>query len=185
MVETLKGQVLIAGPSLQDPNFQRTVLLVCEHSNEGALGLVYNRPSPVTVAEAMPTLRESSLAGSRLFLGGPVQTGSLFVVHDDFSAGGDDLGSGLFFGGEPEMLEILVGHMEADSTIAVRLFAGYSGWGEGQLEFEMSQGAWIVAPLDREQILGAHGLEAWRAALIGLGGRYAILAEAPLDPRMN
>ncbi len=185
MFESLSGKVLIAGPSLQDPNFQRTVIVMCEHTEEGALGIVYNRPSPITVSEAMPALVTSSLAGSRLFLGGPVQTDSLFVIHDDENAGGEELSSGVFFGGDPQLLGALIAHLGQGRGIHVRIFAGYSGWGAGQLEFEMSQGAWIVAPLDPEQVLVAEGEDGWRQALVDLGGRYAVLAQAPIDPRLN
>lgn len=185
MVESLTGQVLIAGPSLQDPNFQRTVIVICEHSDEGALGIVYNRPSPITVAEALPPLADTHLAGRRLFLGGPVQTENIFVIHDDENAGGDEINSGLFFGGDPELLDRLCQGLKAGDGKTVQLFAGYSGWGAGQLEFEMSQGAWIVAPSDNRQILSTETEDKWRQALLGLGGRYAMLAETPIDPGLN
>ncbi|MFT7617127.1 MAG: putative transcriptional regulator [Planctomycetota bacterium] len=185
MVDSLIGKVLVAGPSLQDPNFQRTVIVICEHNDEGALGIVYNRPSPITVSEALPPLANSMLAGSRLFMGGPVQTEQIFVIHDDEEAGGDEISPGLFYGGEPQLLDHLIERLRAGDNIGMRLFAGYSGWGAGQLEFEMSHGAWIVAPSDKGQILGSEGQNKWRQALLDLGGRYAILADAPIDPGLN
>ena len=183
MADFLKGKVLIASPSLRDPNFQRTVILLCDHHREGALGLVYNRPSPLTLAEAMPVQAEAALSGQRLYLGGPVEPGSLFVVHRVPELGGTPLGQGIFWGADEGLLAALTAEGQLEESF--RLFAGYAGWGEGQLEFELSQGAWIAAPLQPHWVFDLEGVEAWRKALQSLGGQYAILAEAPVDPELN
>src|SRR2546426_411383 len=139
-METLRGQLLIAGPGLLDPNFRRTIVLVGEHNEEGALGVVLNRPAPVTVAEAVPPLGELVPPGERLFVGGPVQPQAA-VVLAEFD---DPSRAGLLVMGT---IGFLLGEVDPDAAGVIRrgrVFAGYAGWGPGQLESEVEGASWIV-----------------------------------------
>src|SRR4051794_18203494 len=130
-MESLQGQLLIAAPSLLDPNFKRTVVLIAQHTEEGAMGLVLNRPSETTVLDAVPPL--TALAGDDAIVwsGGPVEPGGVIVLAEFDEA---EVSAELIFGD--------VGFMSADSdpdeiALAVRrarVFAGYAGWSAGQLE---------------------------------------------------
>src|SRR5205814_685906 len=142
-MDSLRGHLLLAGAGLYDPNFRRTVILVGEHSEEGAMGVVLNRPSPIPVAEAVPPLAElPGLANGDglVYVGGPVQPDAIVVIAD-FE--------------EPERAGVLVldtigfvpGDVETDSIGELRrarVFAGYAGWGPGQLESELEESSWIV-----------------------------------------
>src|SRR5206468_1287902 len=137
-VESLKGHLVVAGPALTDPNFWRTVILVGEHNEEGALGVVLNRPAPVSVGEAAPALNELVHEGEPVFLGGPVQPESAVVLadveHPDFA--------GLIVFGSIGFLMGQVPDAEGrDGIRRARVFAGYAGWGAGQLEAEMEEGS--------------------------------------------
>lgn len=179
---SLRGQLLIAGPALTDPNFERTVVLVGEHGDEGAMGVVLNRPAPVTVAEAVPLLAELAGEDEQVFVGGPVQQQAIVVLADfvDPAAAGV-----LVF----ESVGFLPGEIEDPTTVgalrAVRVFAGYAGWAPGQLESELAEDAWIVAPARREDVFGGDPDHLWRTVLRRRGGRWAILALMPPDPRLN
>jgi len=141
MGESLAGQLLLASPALQDPNFMRTVVLVSLHSEEGAMGLVLNRPSAVTVSEAVPQLEPAVSDAERVYVGGPVQpTSVVFLVEflDPAPAGLLVLGR-IGFPAPDAAIEELI-----EATGRGRVFAGYAGWGEGQLDAEIAQGDWIA-----------------------------------------
>lgn len=182
VVESVRGHLLIASPTLTDANFLRTVILVTENGDEGAMGVVLNRPSPALVGEAVPEL--SPLVGEEapVYVGGPVQPAALVVLADfrDRAAAATivvaDVG---FVSAEADTSELLA------ATRRARVFAGYAGWGPGQLEAEIEEDAWIVeAPVPGE--LFADDVEnLWSAVLERKGGHYALLARMPLDPSLN
>lgn len=159
-MDSLGGHVLIATPELVDPNFRRTVVLVVQHDEDGALGLVLNRPSNTALARAWQQVRESPCRREQvLYLGGPCQ-GPLMALHGDRELADIEVLSDLYFCGEPEKLERLV---EQDA-IDARFFCGYSGWGPGQLDGELEAGGWLVLPASRE--LAFHFEEdIWRQTL--------------------
>jgi len=181
-VESLKGQLLLASPGLFDPNFRRTVVLVTEHSDEGAAGLVLNRPSEATVGEAIPDL--AALAGEEapVFVGGPVQQEAVLVLAEFDDA---DEAATLVAGD--------VGFVPADadfdllnaSTRRARVFAGYAGWGAGQLESELEEDSWLVEPIDGADLFPDVGADLYAAVLRRKGGSWRVLALLPDDPRMN
>ena len=180
-MESLRGQLLIAAPSLLDPNFARTVVLIAEHTEEGAMGLVLNRASETSVAEAVPELE--ALAGEDLVhVGGPVAPTSVVIVGDYEDP--DDAGL-LVTGG--------VGLPAADSdlddlmlaTRRVRVFAGHAGWGPGQLDDEMEREDWIVAPALPDEVFTDDPDGLWSAVLARKGGQFALVARMPLDPSLN
>lgn len=180
---SLKGQLLIAGPRLIDPNFFRTVVLIVDHSDEGAFGMVLNRPSETSVGDAVPELETLVDPDEPLFIGGPVQPSSVITLaqFDDITDAAlsafDDIGV-LGTGGPP--LEEL-----ADRVLEARAYVGHSGWGPGQLDSELERGDWIVEPARQEDVFSGSSGELWSAVLTRKGGSYALVARMPLDPSLN
>jgi len=180
-VDSLQGQLLISGPGLVDPNFRRTIVLVGERDEEGALGVVLNRPGPVTGAETVPPLAELVAPEERLFVGGPVQPQSA-VVLADFE---DPADSGLLVMGS---IGFLLGDIEPSSLGAIRrarVFAGYAGWGPGQLEHELEESAWIMELALPEDVFSEDPEGLWAAVVKRKGGRAALMATMPVDPSTN
>src|SRR3954462_6035046 len=138
-MESLQGKLLVSSPSLIDPNFRKTVVLVAHHDDEGAMGLVLSRPSDVPAADAVPQLEGLPGSNDPIFVGGPVQPEAFIVLaqFEDVDQAAVPIMGAIGFmpaDAEPEELDIT----------RLRLFAGYSGWGEGQLEDELDEGSWIV-----------------------------------------
>jgi putative transcriptional regulator len=180
-MQSLRGQLLIAGPTLIDPNFWRSVVLIGEHNEEGALGVVLNRPASVTVDDAAPSLAKLVHEGEPVFIGGPVQPESAVVLadveHPDFA--------GLIVFGS---IGFLMGEVDPDAVDGIRrarVFAGYAGWGAGQLETEMEDESWIVEPALPEDVFADAPEGLWSAVLLRKGGKYAILSTMPPDPSLN
>jgi putative transcriptional regulator len=181
-VTSLRGELLVASPDLLDPNFRRTVVLVTEHSEDGAMGLVLNRRSDAAVEEAAPELAELVDPEAVVHVGGPVQPGSVVVLaeFDDPDAAA-------------HLVLDAVGFVPADADIAllaastrrVRVFAGYAGWGPGQLEAELDGEGWIRAPAQPDDVFAPDPDQLWSAVLRRKGGRFALVARMPLDPSLN
>lgn len=177
------GMLLIAPPILEDPNFRRSVVLLCEHTPEGSFGLILNRPLAVRLADVMEGVGSSDFP---LQQGGPVQTDTLHFLHSR----GEDIPDaipvteGIYWGGDFEALRILIDTAEVSSS-EVRLFLGYAGWSPDQLEFEIEQGGWILSELAESVVFDADPSDLWRRTLRRMGGEYAVLANYPEDPRLN
>ena len=183
MTESLRGKLLVAAPSLRDPNFDRTVVLIAEHSEEGAMGLVLNRPSDAAIAEAVPELDWVAGPDEHVFVGGPVAPTGVIVLAewDDPSQAvvlvEEDLG---FVPGDAEDTDAL-----AAAVRRARIYAGHAGWGPGQLEDEVGEEAWIVeAPL-REELFSDDAEGLWAAVLRRKGREFALLSTMPPDPSLN
>lgn len=183
-MDSVRGQLLIAGPGLVDPNFWRTVVLIVEHNEEGALGLVLNRPSETKVGDAVPQLGGLLDAADEMLVGGPVQPTGVIVLAEFEDPGDaaliafDDIGI-LGTSGEEEGEDLSVG------VRAARAFAGHAGWGPGQLEGELERGDWILEPARRSDAFSERPEELWHAVLSRKGGSYALIARMPADPSMN
>jgi putative transcriptional regulator len=180
-VESLRGKLLIAGAGLFDSNFRRSIILVGEHNEEGALGVVLNRPAPVTVEEIAPALSSLVSQGDPMFIGGPVQPNAVVVLAEFDRPDRADL---LVFAS----IGFLTGTVEADAAEAIRrarIFAGYAGWGPGQLEAELEDGSWIIEPASVDDVFAADPEALWTSVLRRKGREYAMLALMPVDPRMN
>lgn len=181
-MDSTRGQLLIAGPDLLDPNFRRTVVLVVEHNDEGALGLVLNRPSETTVRAAVPELEELVDLDDQLFIGGPVQPSAVIVLAEFEDATDaaliafDDVG-------------VLATGSGPDDPVAGlrrgRAFVGHSGWGPGQLDSELERGDWILEPAQNEDAFSSRALDLWPTVLTRKGGSYALVARMPADPSVN
>ncbi len=178
------GCLLVALPSLTDPNFERTVVLVLAHgADDGALGVVLNRPSDTDVGEPLPQWAPLAAHPGVVFLGGPVGASAAIGVARGTTAPGTGwapvaghLGT-VDLGLDPDQLPAPVD--------AVRVFSGYAGWGPGQLEAEIGQGAWMVVDGAPDDVLCADPARLWRLVLRRQGGRVAWLANWSPDPRMN
>ena len=171
----------MAGPNLVDPNFRRSVVLVGEHSDEGALGVVLNRTSGATVAEALPELTALVDGSQTLHVGGPVQPSAVVVVAEFV---------------EPEEAETLIlgdigflpSEVDPDALGALRrarVFAGYAGWGPGQLDDELEEGSWIVEAAIPDDVFTASPDELWSEVLRRKGGPFGVLSLMPPDPSSN
>jgi putative transcriptional regulator len=174
MDETLAGKLLIASPSMPD-YFHRTVILMIEHSEEGAFGLVLNRPSETTVGEASQELAELIGDEHVVHLGGPVQPNAVTAIGDHPDPGE-----------ATKLIVGTVGMVDLDAPPAlsrVRVFAGYAGWGAGQLDGELEQEAWIVEDAHPDDPFVEGDL--WAEVLARKGGEYALLARMPPDPSVN
>jgi putative transcriptional regulator len=182
MTGSLQGQLLLASPTLLDPNFQRTVVLIGVHNEEGAMGVVLNRPSETLVADAVPQLEDAVDGDELVFVGGPVQPTSVVLLaeFDD-----PDSAALLVLGriGFPASGTDVEGLTEATSR--KRVYAGYAGWGGGQLDEELAQGDWITHPAIPEDVFSTEPEDLWGAVLERKGGSYALLARMPVDPSMN
>ncbi|HEV2998866.1 MAG TPA: YqgE/AlgH family protein [Solirubrobacteraceae bacterium] len=182
MEESLAGQLLLASPALLDPNFRRTVVLVGAHDPEGAMGIVLNRPSTVTIGEAVPQLEPAIDAEEPVYVGGPVQPGAIVFLAeflDPSPAGLLVLGRIGFPAPDTEIEEL------SRATARRRVFAGYAGWGGGQLDAELDQGDWILHPAGPEDIFSELPESLWQSVLERKGGSYALLARMPADPSVN
>jgi len=180
--QSLRGQLLIASPALLDPNFARTVVLVVEHNDEGAMGIVLNRPSTAAVAEAVPPLEDLVGEDEPVFVGGPVEPAAV-VVLAEFSD--TDAAAALVFGD--------LGFLRADADPSVldaaarrfRVFAGYSGWGAGQLEAELEEPSWIVVDAETDDAFADDPDQLWRTVLQRKGGSFSLMENMPFDPGLN
>lgn len=178
------GRLLLAEPMLGDPNFDRTVVLMIEHGAEGALGLVLNRPTDLPVEEALPTWRHLVSDPAVLHVGGPVEERSGWCLAR-LAMGRDRPGFVPVLGQLGLLdLELDPDELAADVT-AARVYAGYSGWGPGQLDEELLEDAWIVVDADELDPFVADGAELWQRILARQGGHLARLSRFPSDPSLN
>jgi putative transcriptional regulator len=177
---SLAGNLLISSPSLVDPNFRRTVVLMTHHDEEGAVGLVLSRPSDLRIDEAIPDLGDLPYVDDVVYLGGPVQPEAV-VVLAELTEPADDL--------EPIIGNVIYMPPGIDPSdlpaSRVRVFAGYSGWGPGQLEAELAEPAWIVARAETSDVFAADPDELWRRVLHRKGGKFTLIATMPYDPTLN
>ncbi len=181
-MDSARGQLLIAGPALIDPNFWRTVVLIVEHSDEGAFGLVLNRPSETVVGEAVPEIEELVDSDEPLYIGGPVQPSGVVVLGrfedpgDGVLLAFDDIG---VLGTGPSPDESAAGLRQG------RAFVGHAGWGAGQLDEELERDDWILERARAEDAFSPTPRELWSRVLTRKGGSYALVARMPADPSLN
>lgn len=181
------GTLLAAFPDMLDPNFMHTVVLICQHTEQGAYGVITNRATQLTVKDLLPdhpTLGSSSFP---VFLGGPVDHSTLQFVHvvPAEVPGGISIDGKLWLGGELDALGRYLARDPAAAAERVRLFLGYAGWGAGQLEGELGSGSWLPAPPTPAAIFGAPGEATWRRVVRSLGRAGEGLAELPPDVSWN
>lgn len=182
--ESLRGRLLVATPELQDPNFARTVVLVLEHGDEGALGLVLNRPTDTTIRDALPAWADLAAAPAVVFVGGPVQPQAAIGIARR-ADGGESDGYAPLFGDlgtvdlERDPAQIVPG------VAAVRVYVGYSGWGPGQLDGELAADGWYVVNVAPDDAWTSRPDDLWRGVLRRQPGPLRLVAGFPDDPSMN
>jgi len=175
VAESLRGQLLIAAPQLTD-YFRRTVVLVIEHSEEGAMGLVLNRPTATPVAEAVPALADLAANDAVVHSGGPVQPDAVLALGDFEQP--DEAGTAVL-----GTLGLLDPQGATPALRRLRVYAGYAGWAPGQLDAELDQEAWIQAEVAPDDPFATGDL--WPTVLLRKGGDYALMASMPIDPTLN
>jgi putative transcriptional regulator len=181
----LSGRLLVASPTLEDANFRRTVILMLDHGTDGALGLVVNRPMEVDVSSVLPAWQPYTTAPGRLFQGGPVQLDSALGLVAMPGNGAGAVGVRLLIGSiglvdldaPPEVI--------ASGLAGLRIFAGYAGWAAGQLEGEISEGAWYVLDAEPRDAFTDNPERLWREVLRRQRGRLAMVSTFPDDPSQN
>jgi len=183
-MESLKGHFLVASPYLLDPNFVRTVVLLVHHDEESAFGVVLNRPTESSLKELWEKIGDTPCESEQqVHLGGPV-SGPLMAVHTDSNLSEVEIVPGVFFAAQRDHLEELVLQSEHD----FRFFVGHSGWGGGQLESELAQGAWLTTPATAEFIFYSSD-DLWRKVTQHIGQEILVdtlhLKALPPDPSAN
>lgn len=184
IIEPERGDLLISEPYLPDPNFERTVILLCEHDEHGSFGFVLNKPSSSTLPELIP---EADGFDANVFVGGPVQQNTLHFLHRSPSElkGDKKIVDGVYWGIDFEGLLTSINTKSIDHE-SLRFFIGYSGWSEGQLMDELRAKSWIVyKQATPKMVFEMNPNDLWRDALQEMGGKYRIISNYPTDPRMN
>ena len=180
-----KGIFLVATPSLRDHNFRQTVILLCEHGEEGALGVVVNRPTKINITEVLPQIPILEGQKHMVFSGGPVQRNHLLILYrtPEEPENTHHVFNGVYLGGNMTALEEIVKNPFSPDNF--RAFMGYSGWAPGQLENEMESGSWLTLPADSSFMFDWDHTRVWTDILQSLGTQYQIYRDMPIDPQMN
>jgi len=178
-----QGRYLVAEPLLLDQSFNRTVILLTEHNDEGSVGFVLNKPMDLKLHELVPGLPKGAFP---IFFGGPVQNDRIFYIHSlgDRLPGSISIGESIYWGGDFDILK----QMLVDNTIQpheIRFFMGYSGWGSLQLIGELEEKSWVVLEEGTLNALNDEPETLWKKVLLNLGDDYKIWANAPKDPMLN
>lgn len=178
-----KGRVLISEPFMEGRYFNRSVILLTEFSEEGAVGFVLNKPISLNVNEV---LSDMYVFESEVFMGGPVQTGHIYYLHTvpKLIPNSFQIFDQLYWGGDFTVLKELIRTKKVDVD-QIRFFTGYSGWSAGQLEEEIKENSWLVSSLDIHNIMSLDNLDIWRESLSDLGGNYKVWANYPKDQNLN
>ncbi|MCV2394259.1 YqgE/AlgH family protein [Actinotalea sp. M2MS4P-6] len=185
MSSSLTGRLLVAAPGMRDPNFARSVVLLLDHGDDGAFGVVINRPLEVDVDEVLPDWQPFATPPGRLFQGGPVgldgALGVVLVPDGSVPPPGVDRVTGPF-----GLVDLDTPTDEVASRLGeLRVFAGHSGWSGGQLEAEIARGDWLVLAADERDPFSGSPERLWSQVLRRQGGDLALFAGAPVDPRLN
>ncbi|MCM5527473.1 YqgE/AlgH family protein [Parasegetibacter sp. NRK P23] len=183
MNQPATGTILIAEPFLKDPNFMRSVVLICEHQEEGSLGFVLNRHHQCTLDEVLPDMEGFRIP---VFYGGPVQMDTLHFLHTypQDIPGSFEITDGIFWGGDINVAMDLLKAKAADPK-NFRFFIGYSGWSGGQLNEELKENSWILGQASKRLVFNPETSAIWKDALKGLGGDYELMVNFPIDPSLN
>jgi len=188
MPESLRGHCLIAAKKLRDHNFYKTVVLMVEHGSEGAMGLVVNRPSSVTVAHALSEHFKLPETDDLVFVGGPVEPSALFILHNspELDHSESPVIPGVFVGSSPDIFEQIVrSSAEGNPDLQFRIYSGCAGWAPGQLEGEIARGDWHSHPAVVEAVFGDDPYAVWDAMMAKVYESHRILQQPPGNPEWN
>ncbi len=183
MISPGAGILLIADPFLKDPNFLRTVVLLCDHQEEGSFGFVLNKKIEQTLDELLINFEGFPLP---VFYGGPVQTDTIHFVHQypDLIPEATAISDGIYWGGNFEAVSALIKNNSLDQK-KIKFFIGYSGWGDGQLDEEMKEKSWLTVDATKNLVFHTKETEVWKSSLVHLGGDYEMMVNFPIDPQLN
>ena len=183
MEKVQPGIILIADPFLKDPNFLRTVIFLCEHKDEGSFGFVLNRKLEYVIGDLITGLDGCDFP---VFYGGPVQQNTIHFLHrcPGLITGGEKIIDEVYWGGEFEEVVALLQKGKLSQN-DIRLFIGYSGWGEGQLQEELNEKTWLTTHSSEQLVFPGDAASIWKNALKQLGGKYEQLIHYPIDPQLN
>lgn len=182
-MELTKGKILISDPFLQDPNFQRTVIILTEHNENGSIGFVLNKPLGLELNEVILDFPKFQ---SKLFYGGPVQPDTLHFIHKLGSQidGSQEICEGVFWGGNFETVKVLIEKKQVSAS-DFKFFIGYSGWAPEQLENELKSEAWMISEGNSEYLFSKNPNDLWENVLKDIGSKYAVIAQFPESPSLN
>ena len=179
-----KGHLLIAEPSIiGDLSFNRSVILLADHNNDGSVGFILNKPLTYTLNDLVPDI-ESDL---KIYNGGPVEQDNLYFIHNipELIPNSIEISNGIFWGGDFQTTKLLLNNGNINNE-HIRFFLGYTGWDTNQLQTEMESNAWIIVRNDYEnKIIGKSTSDFWKEKILELGGNYLIWSNAPENPLMN
>ncbi len=183
MIEPAAGILLIADPFLKDPNFLRTVVLLCEHQEAGSFGFVLNKQIEQTLNELVTDLEDHPIP---VFYGGPVQMNTIHFLHQcpHLIPESVRVSHGIYWGGNFETITALIKNNTIDLT-KIKFFIGYSGWGDGQLAVELNEKSWLTVSANRKLVFNTEHDQIWKGSLLELGGEYKMMINFPLDPQLN
>ncbi len=178
-----RGKLLIAEPFLGDANFERSVVLLCEHNESGSFGLVLNQSTQLMLKDV---IADDLFSDVPLHIGGPVEQNTLHFIHSlgEQIEESIQVSDRLYWGGDFEQVKSLLNRGKITPE-EIRFFIGYSGWGSGQLQHELNQQAWIVTNAESDFIFRTTAEQFWRGILRRMDGKYKALANYPTDPRLN
>lgn len=188
MSDTLRGQFLIAGTHLRDENFYKSVVLMLEHNDDGAMGLVVNRPLDIGVSDALSRHFDMPDSEEVLFNGGPVETNALLILHNsvEYDQEHEPVVPGVFVGTSPDVFDRVAASMgDPETEFRYRIFAGYSGWGAGQLEDEIARGDWFSIDADPRIVFRSNPYEIWEDVLQLFHREHRFLPGQPPTPELN
>ena len=176
-----KGNILIAQPALYDYTFNRSVVLITDHNDEGSVGFILNKPLNQPVSVYVAELNSEIM----VYEGGPVETQNLYYLHNrpDLISGSEPIGNGLFWSGEYDDVKFAINNGLISSD-EIRFYLGYSGWGKHQLTNEIEENAWIAVD-DKVDIFNDWDKGLWKEQMKKLGGEHLIWLNTPADPSMN
>lgn len=184
MSNLMPGTLLIADPFLKDPNFARSVVLLCEHQEEqGSFGFVINKRYDQTLNDLVPDIIQPNIP---VYFGGPVQLDTIHFVHElpHLIEGSMQLLPGIYWGGRFDQVVALMNRGQLDVR-KIKFFIGYSGWSSGQLQTELKEKSWIVSEASPRLIFKEAEQEIWKSSLRSLGRDFAMMANFPIDPSLN
>ena len=178
-----KGRLLISEPFMGDYYFGRSVILLAEHNEEGSFGVILNKPVSAKFNEVLKDFPDFD---ATMYLGGPVETDSLFYIHTlgEQLEGATEILDGLYWGGDIEVLKELILLKKIDSK-DVRFFIGYSGWGAEQLNTELKRNSWVITRSSKKRVLSTDPVMMWEKFLSKMGDNYKYWNKFPIDPTMN
>ncbi|EIA10626.1 putative transcriptional regulator [Flavobacterium frigoris PS1] len=180
----IKGQLLIAEPSIiGDLSFNRSVILLADHDKDGSVGFIINKPLKYTIHDLLPEIN----ARFKIYNGGPVEQDNLYFIHNipELIPNSIEISNGIYWGGDFESTKGLINNGKINKE-NIRFFLGYTGWNEQQLESEMNDNSWIIAPNSyKNKIIGKSSTHFWKEQIIELGGDYLIWSNAPENPYLN